>query len=76
VLRKQSYDPDVQGDFYIPCMTTSGIAMFINTNGDTTRCSAELDAPKTANIFEESLYDVLQKYRDFVSTLPKKCFAR
>jgi hypothetical protein len=57
-------------------MTASGIAMFINTNGDITRCSAELDAPKTANIFEESSYDVLQKYRDFVSTLPKKMFCQ
>lgn len=73
---KQSYDPDVQGDLYIPCMTASGAAMFINTNGDITRCCAELNAPKIANIFEDSSYDVIQKYKDFVSTLPKKCFAR
>mgnify|MGYP001378705189 FL=1 len=73
---KQSYDPDVQGDLYIPCMTASGAAMFINTNGDITRCCAELTSPLIANILTEPSFDVLQKYREFVATLPKKCFAR
>jgi len=73
---KQSYDPDVTGDLHIPCLIASGVTLFINTNGDIVRCVAEIDSPKITNIFNNTAEEVLQQYRSYVATLPKKCFAR
>jgi len=73
---KQSYDPEIDADLHIPCMIASGVAMFINSNGDIIRCIAELNSPIIANILDDTSDTILKKYKEYISTLSKICYAR
>jgi MoaA/NifB/PqqE/SkfB family radical SAM enzyme len=66
----QSYEPEFEGDVWIPCLAASNFYMYIDVNGYHNFCGA-MPSLKGVNLFNESSDTVVNNYKALNETMPK-----